>query len=78
MLTGEVVVGASRRGGQPGVAGRGRLALVTFRALAPGSTSVAFAAQRAMGADLLPLSSVQTRPASVEVRPAEGSLRVDD
>ncbi|HSM14290.1 MAG TPA: secretin N-terminal domain-containing protein [Thermoanaerobaculia bacterium] len=75
---GEVVVGASRLGGQPGVAGRGRLALVTFRALAPGSTSVAFAAQRAMGADLLPLSSVQTRPASVEVRPAEGSLGADD
>ena len=70
---GEVVVGASRRAGQPGVAGRGRLALVTFRALAPGTTTVELVALRAMDADLLQLSSVETRPATVEVRPASGA-----
>ena len=66
---GEIVLGASRRRAQPGVAGHGRLALVTFRALAPGKTEVRFAAERAMGVDLAPIAGVDTRTATVEVRP---------
>ncbi len=72
---GEIVVGASRLGNRPGVAGHGSLVRVTFRALATGNATVDFAAQRVMDANLRPVAGVTTRAAAVEVRPAtpEGS-----
>jgi hypothetical protein len=67
---GEIVLGASRLGERPGVAGHGRLARVVFRALASGTATVRFAAQRAMDADLAPVPDVETGTAEIEVRPA--------
>jgi hypothetical protein len=67
---GEIVVGASRLGDRPGVAGHGRLVLVTFRALATGGATVRFAAQRVMDATLAPVPGVETGVAEIEVRPA--------
>ena len=67
---GEIVLGASRLGERPGVAGHGRLARVVFRALASGTATVRFAAQRAMDAELSPVPDVETGSAVIEVRPA--------
>jgi general secretion pathway protein D len=67
---GAIVLGASRLPSQPGVAGHGQLALVTFRALAPGKSNLRFAAERAMGVGLSPVAGVETGTAAVEVRPA--------
>ncbi|KAB2958255.1 MAG: hypothetical protein F9K16_13795, partial [Thermoanaerobaculia bacterium] len=66
---GEIVVGASRLGDRPGVAGQGRLVRVVFRALASGTATVRFAAQRIMDADLQPVPGVETGVAEIEVRP---------
>jgi general secretion pathway protein D len=67
---GEIVIGASRLGGRPGVAGHGSLVKITFRALASGNATLDFAAQRVMDVDLQPVAGVTTRTSSVEVRPA--------
>jgi general secretion pathway protein D len=68
---GTVVLGASRRGQKAGVAGRGRIARVTFRALAPGAGSVRFAAQRVLDPALVEIGGVVTGSAAIEVRPRE-------
>lgn len=64
---GEVVVGASRLGKVPGVAGQGLVARVTFRALAAGSTAVAIRGAKALGPQLDPLGPVATEAAQVQV-----------
>ena len=66
---GEVVIGASRHADRPGVAGRGRVAVITFHALGEGVASVQLAAHRAMDAALVPIAGVESGAASVEVRP---------
>ncbi len=65
---GEIVLGASRLGDRPGVAGHGRIAVVTFRAVAAGDARVRFVAQRVMDALLSPIGSVETGTTVVQVR----------
>jgi general secretion pathway protein D len=63
---GQLMVGASRLGEVPGVAGAGDVAVVTFRALATGPARISFDDSRALDADLRPLGFVG-RPVSVTV-----------
>ncbi len=65
---GQIVIGASRKPGLAGVAGRGTLVELEFRALQAGSAKVEIAAQRVMDPDLAPLAEVETQPLAVEVR----------
>jgi len=65
---GEIVVGASRLGDRPGVAGRGTVVRVVFRALAPGPARVAIAAERVMDRDLREIASVMGPAVDVQVR----------
>lgn len=65
---GEIVVGASRLGDRPGVAGRGTVVRVVFRALAPGPARVAIAAERVMDQDLREIASVVGAAVDVQVR----------
>jgi general secretion pathway protein D len=65
---GEVVVGASRLGSQPGVTGAGTLVRVTFRALAAGSALVGFAGREALDQALKPVLPISVKPAHIEVR----------
>jgi len=67
---GTLVLGASRLGQFPGVAGRGTVARITFRALARGATSLRFAARRVLDPGLLEVAGVATADAAVEVRAA--------
>jgi len=64
---GTIVLGASRLGQQPGVAGAGTLATITFRTVSPGHGSVRFADRRALGPELVEIAGVQTAGSSVEV-----------
>jgi general secretion pathway protein D len=68
--TGEVVVGLSRLGDQPGVQGKGTLARVTVLGLAPGTSKLVFDK-----AQLTDSSNVDVlaeyRPGSIRVVPAE-------
>ncbi len=66
-VPGRVVLGASRLGDLPGVAGRGVVARLRFRALAPGAASVRLAAHRVMDKELDEIASVATADAGVEV-----------
>ncbi len=63
---GEVVLGASRVGDAPGVVGRGVVARLVVRAVAPGEAHVAFGRSRARGRDLERLPLVR-RPARLLV-----------
>jgi general secretion pathway protein D len=67
---GEIVLGASRRADRAPVAGRGRLALVTLRALADGRADLVIRAHRVMTASLAPVAGVETGHAEIEVRAA--------
>jgi hypothetical protein len=69
---GEIVLGASRLGDRPGVAGHGVVAYLDFRALAPGAATIGFAAQRVMDRQLLEIGSVATAGARVDIRRAAG------
>src|SRR6185295_7083254 len=62
---GALVIGASRLGKIPGVKGGGTVARITFRAVAAGSSEVAFDG-KALDSALRPVA-VRTRPALVEV-----------
>lgn len=66
---GEIVLGASRLERRAGVAGRGRLARIVFRALGEGRSEVRLAAQRPMDAGLMPVAAVEGGVATIEVRP---------
>src|SRR5882724_821494 len=64
--SGRIVIGASRMGTVPGVAGHGTVAILNFRALAPGKSRLALAESKALDGKLkaMPVSS---RPADVTV-----------
>jgi hypothetical protein len=64
--SGDLVLGASRLGKVPGVAGKGTLARITFRAVAAGSTRLDFHDSGVLDAALHPLAA-RMRPALVEV-----------
>lgn len=64
---GSLVLGASRLGQLPGVAGSGMLARVTFRAVARGATRLDFAERKALDAALKPVGTVRAWPAAIEV-----------
>jgi general secretion pathway protein D len=66
---GSIVLGASRLGRSAGVAGRGTVATITFRALAAGTTPVHFAARRVLDPALVEVAGVTAADAMVEVRP---------
>ncbi|HEV8581538.1 MAG TPA: secretin N-terminal domain-containing protein [Thermoanaerobaculia bacterium] len=62
---GALVIGASRLGKIPGVKGKGTVARITFRAVAAGSSALAFEG-KALDSALRPVA-VRTRPALIEV-----------
>jgi hypothetical protein len=64
---GRVVVGASRMGRTHGVAGRGRLLTLRFRALRPGPVEIGFEKKRALDAFLQAVGPLATLPAKVTV-----------
>jgi general secretion pathway protein D len=68
--TGHLVLGASRIGEVPGVAGSGLVARVTFRAVAAGVTAVELNGVKALGPRLQPLSPQVGGAMKVEVRRA--------
>jgi general secretion pathway protein D len=70
---GEVVVGASRLGDQPGVTGAGTLVRVTFRAVTAGSALVGFSGKQALDSALHPVLPISVKPARIEVQGAGGS-----
>ncbi|HEV7516706.1 MAG TPA: cohesin domain-containing protein, partial [Thermoanaerobaculia bacterium] len=63
---GRVVIGASRLGAVPGVAGHGTVAVVTFRALIPGKTRLGLDESKALDRKLRAMA-VSVRPADVTV-----------
>ncbi len=65
---GTVVLGASRLGQRPGVAGHGTVATITFRALASGAATVRITDHRVLDPRLLEIAGVTTHDASVEIR----------
>ncbi len=69
---GRLVVGASRLGEAPGVAGGGVVAEISFRAVATGEAVVRFERAKALSAGLEPVGPVITRPLRLAVvRPGE-------
>lgn len=72
---GRLVLGASRLGEVPGVAGAGVVARVVFRALAPGEANLHFGEAKALDASLSRLA-LEPRPARVTV--GEGSATPAD
>jgi general secretion pathway protein D len=71
---GTIVFGASRLGRVAGVAGRGEVAMIFFRALAPGPVAVSFADRRALDAALVEIAGVETTGARIDVLPARIEL----
>jgi general secretion pathway protein D len=69
---GEVVVGASRLGDQPGVTGAGTLVRVTFRALTAGSALIGFSGRQALDSSLRPVLPISVMPAHIEVQGGSG------
>ena len=63
---GRVVIGASRLGQVPGVAGHGTVAIVTFRAVAPGKSRLGLDESKALDKQLKALA-ISARPADVTV-----------
>jgi general secretion pathway protein D len=82
---GRVVLGASRVGQQPGVAGSGLVASLRFRALEAGQTTLGFEKGRALDKRLKPIHPVGKSQAVIRVSgtakrrdPAERPTRPDD
>jgi len=71
---GQIVLGASRVGDRPGVAGRGVVARFHFRTLAPGTAVVSIAAARAMDQRLDEIASEIVADARIEVAQAGAAL----
>ena len=67
---GRVVVGASRMGRTHGVAGRGKLLVLRFRALEPGEAEIGFEKKRALDAFLQVVGPLATAPAKVTIAAA--------
>jgi general secretion pathway protein D len=64
---GRVVVGASRMGRTHGVAGRGKLLTLRFRALVPGPVEIGFEKKRALDAFLQAVGPLASTPAKVTI-----------
>jgi general secretion pathway protein D len=64
---GQIVLGASRMGDRPGVAGRGVVARLHFRTLAPGPAVVSITAVRAMDKSLDEIASEVRAAAQIEI-----------
>ena len=75
---GRLVIGASRLGQSGAVSGRGSVAKVTFRALAPGQTEVRFGRANALGEDLGHVAPLEKRQATVMVYLAGERPREDE
>ncbi len=73
---GELLLGASRLGELPGVAGQGEVARVVFRALQSGPAVLSWTVVRALDPALKDIGTVDARPLRVRVR-AERSGRDD-
>nr|HRC85862.1 hypothetical protein [Thermoanaerobaculia bacterium] len=78
---GEVVVGASRLGQQPGVSGAGTVVTLRLKALATGVAQLEFKKAFALTADLAAVSPVTAEPMAVVIsgepaleRPGRGSV----
>lgn len=65
---GTVVVGLSRLGDRPGVAGRGRLLALEVRAVDPGRATIAIERAHPKGPDLEELGSPGVQPLEIEIR----------
>ena len=74
---GRLVLGASRLGRAPGVAGSGLVARITFRAVAAGTTELAFAETRALDAALKAVGTVRALPATIVVTPGDERPRLE-
>jgi len=69
-IPGTIVIGASRLGRRPGVAGRGTVATIVFRSLSPGASPVRITDRRVLDPELLEIAGVETAGAEIEVRAA--------
>ena len=72
---GTVVVGLSRLGERPGVAGRGRLLALEVRAMDPGTATIAVEHARPKGPALEELPSPTVQPLEIEIRDGENADR---
>ena len=72
---GTVVVGLSRLGERPGVAGRGRLLALEVRAMDPGTATIAVEHARPRGPALEELASPTVQPLEIEIRDGESADR---
>ena len=68
---GTVVVGLSRLGERPGVAGRGRLLALEVRATGPGTATIAVERANPRGPALKELASPDVQPLEIEIRDGE-------
>jgi general secretion pathway protein D len=64
---GELLLGASRLGDRPGVQGTGKVARVTFRALATGRTPLTWSGNKALDRALRPLLPLAAEPLEIEI-----------
>ncbi len=72
---GTVVVGLSRLGERPGVAGRGRLLALEVRAMDPGTATIAVEHARPKGPALEELAPPTVQPLEIEIRDGESADR---
>lgn len=72
---GTIVVGLSRLGERPGVAGRGRLLALEVRAMDPGTATIAVEHARPRGPALEELASPTVQPLEIEIRDGETADR---
>ncbi len=72
---GTVVVGLSRLGERPGVAGRGRLLALEVRAMDPGTATIAVEHARPRGPALEELAPPTVQPLEIEIRDGESADR---
>jgi len=75
---GELLLGASRLGDLPGVAGKGQVARVVFRALKAGPADLSWTVVRALDPALKDIGTVDARPLRVHVRRAGGNRDTGD
>jgi hypothetical protein len=74
---GRLVLGASRLGQAPGVAGSGLVARITFRAVAAGTSKLEFTEPRALDAALKTVGTVRALPAAIVVTTGDERPRLE-
>jgi general secretion pathway protein D len=74
---GEILIGASRLGEQPGRVGTGRLARITLRALKPGKVRLGFLISEALDAEQVAIEPVLATPLVILVAPGVASAEVE-